>query len=83
MKRTGLITTMILGLLSALNADAKVKLPQVISDCMVLQRNAPLNVWGWADPGENVTVRFDGQHFFTRADGDGKWSVQMPEHKDE
>lgn len=81
MKRTGLITTMILGLLSALNADAKVKLPQVISDCMVLQRNAPLNVWGWADPGENVTVRFDGQHFFTRADGDGKWSVQMPEHK--
>lgn len=63
-------------------ADAKVRLPKVISDCMVLQRNVELNVWGWADPGENVTVRFDGQHFFTRADASGNWSVKMPAHKE-
>lgn len=59
---------------------AKVRLPRIISDCMVLQRDTPLNVWGWADPDEKVTVRFDGRHYFTQADSRGNWSVQMDPH---
>lgn len=62
-------------------SDAKVRLPQVISNCMVLQRDTELNIWGWADPGEKVTVRFDGNHFFTEADAQGNWAVKMPAHK--
>ena len=60
--------------------EAKVRLPQVISDCMVIQRDAPVKVWGWADPGEKVTVRFDGKHWFTQAGDDGRWSVAMDPH---
>jgi hypothetical protein len=37
-------------------ARADVKLPRLIGDGMVLQRNAPLKVWGWADAGERVRV---------------------------
>ena len=34
-----------------LNAEAKVRLPRLVSDGMVLQRDVPLKVWGWADAG--------------------------------
>lgn len=68
-------------LLSALvpqTLSAAVRLPKVISECMVLQRGTPLKIWGWADPAENVTVRFRGDHFYTQADADGNWSVTLP-----
>jgi len=68
-------------LLAATSVDAKVRLPKVVSDCMVLQRDVQLNVWGWADPGEKVTVRFDGKHYFTQADASGNWAVKMDPHK--
>ena len=42
----------------ALNAD--VRLPAIFSDHMVLQRESAVPVWGWADPGEKVTVSFSG-----------------------
>ena len=38
--------------------DAKVKLPALISDGMVLQREQPIKVWGTADAGESVQVKF-------------------------
>lgn len=62
-------------------AMAGVRLPKVISDCMVLQRDRELRIWGWADPGEKVTVRFDGKHYFTEASSEGDWSVTMPPHE--
>ena len=39
-------------------ADAKVKLPALISDGMVLQREQSVKVWGTADAGENITIEF-------------------------
>ena len=39
-------------------ARANVKLPKVIDSHMVLQRDRPLPIWGWADPGEAVAVRW-------------------------
>lgn len=62
-------------------SEAKVRLPEIISDCMVLQRDSELKIWGWADPYEKITVRFDGSHYFTEADGSGNWSVCMPPHE--
>ena len=40
-------------------AKADVTLPKVIASHMVLQRDRPLPIWGWAEPGEEVTVKFD------------------------
>lgn len=58
-------------------AHADVKLPAIFSDHMVVQADKPVTVWGWADPGEKVTVSLAGQSPSATADADGKWSVQL------
>lgn len=62
-------------LLIQLTAVANVTLPHVFSDNMVLQRNAPVNVWGWSDAGEKITVRFHNQVRSTNADKGGNWKI--------
>ena len=44
---------------------------------MVLQRDQAVRVWGWADPGEQVTVRFAGQSKSTAASDGGTWSLEL------
>ena len=44
---------------------------------MVLQREAPVSVWGTASPGESVAVAFAGQTNKSAADKDGKWMVKL------
>lgn len=61
----------------ALMASAGVKLPLVFSDHMVLQREVPVPVWGWADPGTEITVVFAGQVKRATADRQGNWRVQL------
>ncbi len=56
---------------------AEVRLPSVFSSHMVLQRERPVPVWGWADPGEEVTVAFGGQTKQTVADEGGRWKVTL------
>ena len=68
-----LVLTALLLAVGSVNAD--VRLPQVLSDHMVLQRDAPVRIWGWADPGETVTVSFAGQTSETRADDSGNWEA--------
>ena len=58
-------------------AQAEVWMPGVFSDNMVLQREKPVPVWGWADPGEKVTVTFAGQTKTATADKNGKWMVRL------
>lgn len=45
---------------------------------MVLQRDRPLQVWGWAAPGEEVVVSFAGQEVRAKAAGDRSWQVTLP-----
>ena len=52
-------------------------MPAVISDHMVLQREKPANVWGWAAAGEKVTVKLGARAVETAADAAGKWSVRL------
>lgn len=61
-------------------AFSQVRLPDVIADSMVLQRHADARIWGWASPGEQVTVRagWTLDKFETRADNNGEWSVVIP-----
>ena len=61
-----------------LSALAQVRLPSFFSDHMVLQRQQPIPVWGWAKPGEKVTVSLHNKSVATKADKAGKWQVQLP-----
>ncbi len=54
-----------------------VQLPNIFGSHMVLQQGQSDRVWGKASPGEEVTVRINGQSKSTRAGDDGKWSVTL------
>ncbi len=56
---------------------AEVRLPSVFGDHMILQQSQRLPVWGWADPGEAVTVSVAGQSHTTEADKNGAWSLRL------
>lgn len=62
---------------SGLVARAEVTLPALFGDSMVLQCDMPVPVWGWADPGEDISVVFAGQTKHTKADQDGRWLVKL------
>ena len=59
-------------------ARADVTLPAVVGNHMVLQRDQPLPIWGWADPGEEVTVTFGENKATATADASGKWQIKFP-----
>jgi len=59
------------------SADAKILLPQILGNDMVLQREKPVNIWGFAAAGEKVTVNFAGQTKTTVTDGKGNWIVVL------
>jgi sialate O-acetylesterase len=58
-------------------ASADVRLPAIFGDHMALQREAPVPVWGWADPAEEVTVTLGDQSKTATADSAGKWSIKL------
>lgn len=64
----------------ALPAHAEIELPLLFSDGAVVQRDRPLQVWGWAEPGAKVEVSFDGRNAEATASGDGAWRVELPAH---
>ena len=72
-----------LALLSALlfflnlSVSGEVRLPYILSDNMVLQRGLPVNIWGWANPGEKVLVVFNKQKISAKAAKDGAWKIQL------
>lgn len=69
----------ILSLLSLQFIHAEVKLPAIVSSNMVLQRNTTINLWGWADPKEEITIEVSWvkQKMKVEADGDGTWRIQV------
>jgi sialate O-acetylesterase len=68
-------------LLAPAKAVAQARLPHLVSDGMVLQRDAEVRVWGWAKAGEAVTVSFLGKTYPTTTGPDGKWAVKLPHLK--
>lgn len=57
--------------------QAELRLADVFGDHMVLQREMPLPVWGWADPNQTVSVSFAGQSVEASAGDDGRWSAKL------
>ena len=56
---------------------AELRLPSIFGDGMVLQRDKPVSVWGWATPGEEVKVTISGQEAATMADAEGRWIIRL------
>ena len=54
----------------------------MVSDGMVLQRNQKLNIWGKADAGEKVELKFLSKNYKTSADKNGNWKIVLPEQKE-
>jgi len=77
MRNIALLRAILLGsmILLATGLRAEVRLPHILGSNMVLQRNADLKIWGWADKGEKITVSFNGQSRKTTAGKDGRWMV--------
>jgi len=71
-----LLATLLLSSLAPVHA-ADLRLGSPFSDHMVLQREKPVAVWGWADADESVTVAFDGQTKTATAGAEGKWSLKL------
>lgn len=61
--------------------SAEVKLPQLIGNRMVLQRDINLKIWGWANPNEKVKLSFNNRHFETITGSNGKWLIRLPKMK--
>jgi sialate O-acetylesterase len=61
----------------ARSAQAEVNLPHVFGNHMVLQRDQPIIIWGWAGPGENVTVQLGSASQSTQANAQGEWKVTL------
>lgn len=57
---------------------SQVRLPKYISDGMVLQRDQPIKIWGFASPDEKVMVRFAGKDYASLTQKDSIWSVMLP-----
>jgi sialate O-acetylesterase len=61
----------------SVGAHAEVRLPGVLSDHAVLQRNAPIHIWGWARPSAKLTIHFHGQTIDAIADDVGEWNAWL------
>lgn len=64
-------------LLFSIALNAQLRLPAIFGDHMVLQQKQSNPVWGWAGPGEKVSVEIYGQSHTTKADQQGKWKIKL------
>ncbi len=75
-------TLVILILMSGVfQARSQVVLPSLVRDSMILQRDAKINIWGWASKGEKINVRFNNKTYRTNTGTDGKWLISLPAMK--
>ena len=65
----------------AASVCAKVRLPHLFDSGMVLQRDMPIHIWGWADAGEEVVVSLGSRKATAKADARGEWSVTLAKMK--
>ncbi len=60
--------------------NAKIKLPSIIGDNMVVQQKSQLKLWGWSDAGKKVKVKasWSSENYKLGCDHDGRWEVWIP-----
>lgn len=57
---------------------AQIRLPRLVRDSMILQRDTKIQIWGWSSANEKITVKFNNKTYKTKADQAGNWSVLLP-----
>lgn len=80
-KITRICYAFLLGMITAMPVHSEIKLPALVRDSMILQRDVKLNIWGWASPGEKLTVKFNGKTYKATTGKDGKWLVVLAPQK--
>src|SRR5688572_1159724 len=71
------IYTVLLSLFILQTVNSQVRLPRLVRDSMILQRDAKINIWGWAAANEKVKIRLNGRNYKATAGANGKWLVQL------
>ena len=80
MKKTSLVVLIaILCLIFPQSIKAEVKLPEIVSSNMVLQRNTTVQIWGWSDPEEKIAIETSWLRdvLNIKADINGNWSIKV------
>ncbi len=77
---SGFIRLLSFGLFLFIAVDlfGQIKLPRLISDGAILQRDTKLKIWGWASINETVSLDFKNKIYTTLADGSGHWEIVIP-----
>lgn len=70
-------TTFLFGLISVSSLLGELRIPSVFSDHMVLQRDKPIQIWGWAESGESIDVHIGKNHTQTSANEKGRWIAML------
>ena len=71
-----ILTAVLLTPLATLQAD-ELRFAKIFTDHCVLQREMSVPVWGWTEPGSQVTLKFADQKKTATADRDGKWLIRL------
>src|SRR6187401_3769800 len=64
-------------LLNVGSIHAQVRLPRLVRDSMILQRDTKINIWGWAVKNEKVKIKINSKSYKTTTGADGKWLIQL------
>lgn len=67
-----------LGIVLSQNSFSQIRLPKLISDGMILQRDKPLKIWGWASPKEKISIDFNKKTYKVITLETGKWELILP-----
>lgn len=73
-----LVAVSFLFILISFSTSAQIKLPQIISDGLVLQREQSVKIFGWASAREEITLNFKNNVYNTIADDFGNWEIMLP-----
>ncbi len=65
--------------LASHSVQAALKMPNIFGDHMVVQQKMPIKVWGWTNPGQEVSVELAGKSVSAKANSDGRFDVSLPE----
>lgn len=77
--KTLLLKSTVLAMLLFVNTIfSQVRLPKLISNGMILQRDANIKIWGWAAANENIAINFINADYQVTANSAGNWELQLP-----
>lgn len=77
MNRRTKFTFLILLILLPCSTFGQLRLPKLVSDGMILQRNDEVTIWGWDEPGQSITVNFLDDTYQTFTNDLGKWKINL------